>query len=338
MVRTPRAVVQYFFDATVIDLVYYCSAGGRAAMELRHLRYFVAVAEALHFGQAAAALHIAQPSLSHQIKLLEAEVKTELLRRTKRHVELTDAGRLFLEEARDIVARANRAAMIARRAGRATEGRLRVGVGYCMDQSRISETVSTFNARHPATRVELQTMAVPLQLDGIRGQRLDVGFVRPPIADSGLASERLMTEPLVAALPANHRLAGKRSLPLSDLSDDSFILPPRHAVPVYHDLALKACREAGFVPDSPHEADHLHMLLAMVGGGSGVALVPAFARRLKPSRVVVLPLNPPSANLDLLVAWRRDDDSRVLLEFLKVVRERLAHGRARGARPRNAER
>ena len=305
-------------------------------MELRHLRYFVAVAETLHFGQAAAALHIAQPSLSHQIKLLEAELKTALLHRTKRRVELTDAGRLFVEEARDILARADRAAMIARRAGRATEGRLRVGVGYCMDQSRISEAVSTFNARHPAIRVELQTMAVPLQLDAIRGQTLDVGFVRPPITNSGLASERLMTEPLVAALSTNHRLAGKRSLPLSVLSEDSFILPPREIVPVYHDIVLKACREAGFVPDSPHEADHLHMLLAMVGGGSGVALVPAFARRLKPPRVVFVPLNPPSARLYLSVAWRRDNASRVLLEFLKVVRERLADGRVPSARQRNA--
>jgi DNA-binding transcriptional LysR family regulator len=305
-------------------------------MELRHLRYFTAVAEALHFGQAAAALHIAQPSLSHQIKLLEAELKTALLHRTKRHVELTDAGRLFLEEARDILARADRAAMIARRAGRATEGRLRLGLGYCMDQSRISEAVSTFTARHPAIRIELQTMAVPLQLDAIRGHTLDVGFLRPPVTNSGLASEKLMTEPLVAALSTNHRLAGKRSLPLSVLSEDSFILPPREIVPVYHDIVLKACREAGFVPDSPHEADHLPMLLAMVGGGSGVALVPAFARRLKPSRVVFVPLNPRSASLDLLVAWRKDDASRVLVEFLKVVRERLADGRAPSARQRKA--
>jgi len=306
-------------------------------MELRHLRYFVAVAEALHFGQAATALHIAQPSLSHQIKLLEAEVKTALLYRTKRRVELTDAGRLFLEEARDIVARADRAAMIARRAGRATEGRLRLGVGYCMDQARISETASAFNARHPAIRVELQTIAVPLQLDGLRGGTLDAGFVRPPITNSGLASERLMTEPLVAALSTNHRLAGKKRLPLSILSEDPFILPPRDAVPMYHDIVLKACREAGFVPDSPHEADHLHMLLAMVGGGSGVALVPAFARRLKPARVLFIPLNPPSASLDLLVAWRKDDASRVLVEFLKVVRERLADGRTPSARQRNAK-
>jgi DNA-binding transcriptional LysR family regulator len=305
-------------------------------MELRHLRYFVAVAEALHFGQAAAALHIAQPSLSHQIKLLEAEVKTTLLHRTKRRVELTDAGRLFFEEARDILARADRAAMIARRAGRATEGRLRVGVGYCMDQARISEAASAFNVRHPAIRVELQTIAVPLQLDGLRGGTLDVGFVRPPITNSGLASERLMTEPLVAALPANHRLARKRSVPLSDFSEESFILPPREAVPVYYDIALKACREAGFVPDSPHEADHLHMLLAMVGGGSGVALVPAFARRLKPPRVVFLLLKPPPASLDLLVAWRRDNDSRAVVEFLKVVREQLADGRAPRAPQRNA--
>jgi DNA-binding transcriptional LysR family regulator len=180
-------------------------------MELRHLRYFVSVAEALHFGQAAAKLHITQPSLSHQIKLLEAELRTALLYRTKRRVELTDAGRLFLEEARDVLARADRAAMVARRAGRATEGRLRVAVGYCMDQSRVSEAVSMFNTRHPAIRVELQTMAVPSQVDALCRQALDVGFVRPPITNSGLATETLLSEPLIAAVRVNHRLAAKRA-------------------------------------------------------------------------------------------------------------------------------
>ena len=291
-------------------------------MELRHLRYFLAVAEALHFGHAATTLHIAQPSLSHQIRQLEAELRTSLLHRTKRRVELTAAGRLFLQEAREIVARADRAAMIARRAGYGKEGRLRIAVGYCMDQSRVSEVVSAYNRREPGTRVEVQTLAVPMQFEALRSQTIDVGFVRPPIPDSGLAGETLLSEALVAALPLKHRAAGRTSIPLSDLANDAFVLPPRALVPVYHDIVLKACRDAGFVPHAPHETDHLNMVVAMVAGGSGVALVPAFARRLKPRRVAFVSLRPP-ATLDLSIAWRRENGSRVVSAFLDLARELL---------------
>jgi DNA-binding transcriptional LysR family regulator len=300
-------------------------------MELRHLRYFVAVADSLHFGQAAAALHIAQPSLSDQIRRLEDELKTALLRRTKRRVELTDAGRVFLDDARDIIARADRAAMTAQRAGRGFEGRLRVGVGYCMDQARISEVVSAFNVRHPAVCVELQTLAVPAQLKALQSQSLDVGFVRPPVTELDLAGETLSSEALIAALPARHRLASRTTIALSALTNDPFILVPRDLVPVYHDIVLSACRQAGFVPHSPHEADHLNMILAMVGGGSGVALVPAFARRLKPPRVAFVSLQPPTAPLDVLVAWRHDNASPALKEFLDVARRQIGAGAPRRA-------
>jgi DNA-binding transcriptional LysR family regulator len=164
-------------------------------VELRHLRYFVAVAESLHFGQAAIRLQIAQPSLSHQIQQLEAELQTSLLRRTKRRVELTEAGRVFLEEARDILGRADRAAMVARRAGRAEAGRLRIGVGYCMDQAEVCRAVSVFTCQYQAVRVELQTLAVTQQFTALRDQQMDVGFVLPPVSDSSLSSESLVREP-----------------------------------------------------------------------------------------------------------------------------------------------
>jgi hypothetical protein len=129
-------------------------------MELRHLRYFVAVAESLHFGEAAFGLGISQPSLSQQIRQLEEELQARLLQRTKRRVELTEAGQLFLNDAREILAQTDRAAMIAHRIGHQGAGKLRVGVGYCMDQLALAKAVSTFSAAHPQVRVELQTMAV----------------------------------------------------------------------------------------------------------------------------------------------------------------------------------
>lgn len=300
-------------------------------MELRHLRYFVALSESLHFGQAASRLHIAQPSLSHQIQQLETELQTRLLRRTKRRVELTEAGRLFLDEAREILARADRAAVIARRAGRGEAERLRIGVGYCMDQLAISRAVSAFTGKNGAIRVELQTMAVPLQLAAIRDQRLDVGFVRPPVTESSLTSETLISEPVVAALPKNHRLSAKQAMSLSALAEEAFLLVSRESVPIYHDIVLKACREAGFVPDAPHEADQLLMMLGMVAAGSGVALVPAFAREMKPRGVVFASLRPSPATLETAVTWRRENPSRVLTDFIAIARRVLVRSNKRDA-------
>lgn len=298
-------------------------------MELRHLRYFVAVAESLHFGQAAATLHIAQPSLSHQIRQLETELQTTLLRRTKRRVELTEAGRLFLEEARDIVARADRAAVIARRVGTGETARLRIGVGYCMDQLEVSQAVSAFTQRHPTVHVQLHTMSVPSQFDALQAERLDIGFVRPPVTEPALSSEILVSEPLVLAVPKSHRFAARQSITLSALADAAFILPPRDTIPVYHDVVLKACREAGFVPNAPHETDHLPMVLGMVAAGRGVALIPAFARKIKPSRVVFVPLRPSVPNLDTAVAWRRENLSPMLPEFVRIARRVMVQAQKR---------
>jgi DNA-binding transcriptional LysR family regulator len=290
-------------------------------VELRHLRYFVALADTLHFGRAATKLRIAQPSLTHQIKQLEAELQTPLLRRTKRRVELTDAGQKFLDEARQILARTDRAALIARRTGSGEVGRLRIAVGYCMDHENVSKAVSLFSGRHQQIRVELQTMAVPQQLDGLREDRLDVAFIRPPVTEPAVTGEIVRRESFVVALPPNHRLAGRREVSLSTLANEPFILPPQSVVPVFHDLVLSACREAGFVPNAPHEADHLQLVLGMVAAGSGVALVPESIRKMKYHRVAIASPRPSLPELQVAVAWRRDDTSTIVSEFVKTARE-----------------
>jgi DNA-binding transcriptional LysR family regulator len=301
-------------------------------LELRHLRYFVAVAESLHFGDAAARLRIAQPSLSQQIRQLELELQADLLHRTKRRVELTEAGKLFLDEARDILARTDRAAMIARRVSHAGE-RLRVGVGYCMDQLAVVKAVSIFNRRHRHIRVDLQTCSVPEQAAALRNDRLDVGFVRHPVGDGAVESELVTSEPLVAALPHRHRLAGKSAISLSALADEEFVMTSREQVPVYHDFVLKACREAGFVPNATHETDHFYMLLGFVAAGSGVALVPAFAQRMKLRNVAFAALRPSSPSLQTIVAWRKDNASALLTEFLAIARRVLNQPRQQLAPP-----
>jgi DNA-binding transcriptional LysR family regulator len=299
-------------------------------VELRHLRYFAAVGEVLHFGRAAAALGIAQPSLSQQIQQLERDLEATLLSRTKRRVQLTEAGRLFLEEARGVLARVDRAALVARRATLGEAGTLRVAVANCMDQRTITRIVSRFGRRHPGVRVELQTMAVPLQVAALRGERLDVGFLRPPVRDPDLGWEILVDEPLVMALPAAHRLASRKHVRLRDASDERFVLVPRDAVPVYHDLVLAACRQSGFVPHALHEADHLHLILGLVAAGSGLALVPACARRIRPSGVTLRSLPPPVPLLQTAVAWRRRDLSPLTEGFLAVARQASIAGRRRG--------
>lgn len=296
-------------------------------MELRHLRYFVAVSESLHFGQAAAKLQIAQPSLSHQIRQLESELQATLLRRTKRRVELTETGRQFLDQARDILARADRAALNARRANRGEVAPLRVGVAYWIDPAKILASVRSFNAQNPAIHVVLQTMCVPIQVIALRDGQLDVGFVRPPIDESSLATEMLDREPFVVALPAKHRLAARQRIPLSSLANESFVFIRRDAVPIFYDLVLRACRDAAFVPHAPHEADHPQMVLGLVAAGMGVSLVPASVRNTKPRGVVLRSLRPSPRILESGLAWSRDNTLPVLNGFLKVARRALTESR-----------
>jgi DNA-binding transcriptional LysR family regulator len=290
-------------------------------VELKQIRCFVAVAESLHFGYAAAKLRIAQPSLTYQIQRLEEELQTTLLNRTKRRVELTGAGRKFLEDARDLLARADSAALTARRTGVGEVGRIRVAVGYWMDHVDVSKAVGMFNQRHQSIRVELQTMAVPLQFAALRDDRLDVGFVRPPVTDAALTHEVLSREPMVVAMRPTHALASKATISLFSLANEPFVLPPQVMVPVYHDLVLKACREAGFVPNAPHEADHLHLALGMVAAGSAVALVPASARRMTQFRLSSVALRPARPEFEIAVAWRKNDTTDRVNEFLKAARE-----------------
>jgi len=292
-------------------------------MELRHLRYFVAVAESLHFGRAAARLRIAQPSLSHQIRRLEDEVQVTLLRRTNRQVEMAEAGRVFLQEARDIIARADRATVMARQVGSGYGPRLRIGIGYLSDQSNVAALLGAFHAQHQDIQVETKTMSVPAQIAALLDGQLDVGFVRPPVGDAALSSEIVISEPLVVALPREHRFASRPRVRLSALANEPFILPPREAVPVFHGAVLKACRDAGFVPHAAHEVDQLNMVLRMVAAGEGVALVPAAARKIHQHCVVYRPLRPAANSVETAIAWRRADSSAMLAAFISTARRTL---------------
>jgi DNA-binding transcriptional LysR family regulator len=293
-------------------------------MELRHLRYFVAVADCLHFGDAAVRLGIAQPSLSQQIARLEDDLQTRLLSRSKRRVELTDAGQLFLTEAREIVLRAERATAVVRTIGNGPRNSLKIGVGYCTDQSDIAAVIATFNARRSELHVETLTMSVASQLAAILDGRLDVGFVRPPVRKSGLRSEVVIREPFVAALPSQHPLCSRSAFPLSALANERFVLPPSEAVPALHKAVLCACRKAGFTPRAHYEADHIEMVLNLVAARAGVALVPAITvQGFKKDGVTYRRLRPMPKKLETALVWRKQNDSAILAEFISSAKHAL---------------
>lgn len=291
-------------------------------MELRHLRYFVAVAEELHFGRAAKRLHLAQPSLSQQIRQLEEHLGVELLLRSnKRRVRLTEAGAVLLGEARSTLARVERAAESARRAGRGEVGRLAVGFVPSATDDVLPDILRTFRERFPVVGLVLHELTTPEQAEALRDERIQVGFCRPPVGDGSLACEIVLREPLVAALPEGHRLCAGSEVPLRSLAGEPFVLFPRESAPAFHDRIVGVCRRAGFEPEVAQEAIQMHTIASMVAVGMGVALVPASLQNLRRKGVVYKPLRGGAPAAEIAAIWRPEDPSPVLQRFLGVVGE-----------------
>ncbi|MCW3053135.1 MAG: transcriptional regulator, LysR family [Chthonomonadales bacterium] len=285
-------------------------------MELRHLHYFIAVAEELHFGRAAARLFIAQPPLSQQIQRLEKELGVLLFSRTKRRVELTEAGRIFLQEARQTVAQAERAVSAAQRAQRGEVGRLAVGFVGSATYSVLPAVLRRFCERCPDVELNLQERTTAQQVEAIRAHRLDVGFVRPPLYDPILATKTLLVEEFVLALPQTHRLARASVIALSEVAEDPFILYPHHLGPGLYDPVMSACQRAGFSPRVAQEATQMHTILSLVAIGLGVALVPACVLSLQWQGVVCKRLDPNAPQTTIALTWRKDNTSAALRSFL----------------------
>ena len=292
-------------------------------MELRHLRYFVAVGEELHFGRAASRVGIAQPPLSQQIRQLEAELGVQLLRRTKRHVELTDAGRAFLAQAHIILGQVEEAAREARRAVRGEVGRLVVGVVYWADAS-IYRIIRTFTDRYPDVRLEIQNRNTPDQFTELAEDRLHVGFVALPPHDPAFVGRLVRREALVVAFPEGHRFARFSSIPLRELASEPYTGFPRHIAPVPYDAIAGLCRKGGFTLNVRHEADHVDSVLGLVSAGIGVSLVPASYQQVHRPGIRYRPLADVAMKLQIVLAWRRDNTLPVLHRFLDVVREATA--------------
>ncbi|MDJ0702623.1 MAG: LysR substrate-binding domain-containing protein [Leptolyngbyaceae cyanobacterium MO_188.B28] len=290
-------------------------------MELHSLRYFVAVAEELHFGRAATRLHITQPALSRQIRGLEAELGIELLKRTKRTVELTEAGATFLVEVRKALQQVESAIHMAQRVARGEIGALRIAFTASAMHTVLPKILKQFRDRYPKVTLEMTELCTLDQVDALRTEIVDVGFLHPPIEAPFLKLYALQGEKLIVALPQTHPLARQQHLSLKALAAESFILHPRYEGPILYDQIVTLCRNAGFEPDIVHEAVKNQTRVGLVAAGLGVAFVPESLQSSGLTGVAYCTLVGESPDLQLAAAWRQQGGSPVAEGFLQVVRQ-----------------
>lgn len=287
-------------------------------MELRHLRYFAAVAQTCHFGRAAERLHVAQPALSHAIRQLEAELNTTLFNRTTRQVSLTPAGEYLQDEAARILGDVDDAVRGVRRVAAGRSGRIRLGLTGTAALSHLPRIARMVQAELPGVDLEIQAdLLTPAHCDALRSGALDLGVLRPPAVGEGLELQTIAVEPLALAVSVDHRLAVEPVVSLADLRNEPFVAYQSRESAV-NDAVLRACRNAGFVPDREHQAPSTAVLLALVAAGLGVAVVPDSARRLPLEGVVFRDLLD-AGTIELALAWRSGDDSPVVDAVRAVV-------------------
>lgn len=293
-------------------------------MELRHLRYFVAVAEELHFGRAAKRLRMSQPPLSQQIAALERELGARLFERGRR-TALTHAGRMMLPEARATLEQAERAAGTARRADRGEVGGLSVGFVRSATFLALPVSLRAFRDKAPDVELSLHPLSTLEQLDAFEEGSIDVGFLfrlpGQPISD-WLTLRTVSREPLVAGMPEGHPLAHKEEVPLGDLSRDRLLLMARSAGAGTFDSIVALCRKAGFEPDDVQEIFDTQTVAQLVAAGVGVSLHIGDPRLLRSYGVVYRAVDDPEASWELAIATRNDDRAPVVGAFLGVVEER----------------
>lgn len=312
-------------------------------MDIRQLRYFIAVAEELNFSRAARRLHMSQPPLSQQIKAVEDELGTTLLERNRRSVRLTEPGRLFLRQARAIVAQLDDAGDEVRRAARGEAGEIRLAfTGSVPMFAPFPRFIQAFRERSPGVRVEMGHLSSGAQLQALADRRIDVGFLRPShqfAPGPDIETRCIWEDELLAVLPAGHRLARARGgVRMADLAGESFILFPRGIGCGVHDHVMGLASQAGFAPRVAQEAREGVTILALVAAGTGISILPDTYRNATVPGVVMRPIAAANAKSQLLVAWRAGDRSPLLGRFLAMAdawpgfaspRRRVPAGRAK---------
>lgn len=296
-------------------------------MEIRHIRYFVAVAEEGHITRAAERLGMQQPPLSQQIRALERQLDVQLFRRKPRGVELTDAGRAFLADARAILAQIEHAFATTRRTARGERGQIAVGfTSSAPFHPFVPRVIRAFREAAPLVSLTLDESGTTELIDGLRHERVDVAFIRTPVSNAeGLAVNALLEEAMLVALPKGHALVGDgidgAALPLKALSAETFIVYRRPTGPGLYDAIIAACHASGFSPHVGQEAPRIVSTLNLVAAGLGISLVPASLRRMNMDGVVYRRLKGAAQpKAPLLLAARRGDPSATVRRFLSLSR------------------
>lgn len=300
-------------------------------MELRHLRYFIAVAEELHFGRAAERLGISQPPLSQQIQALEEEIGARLFERTNRRVELTDAGRLFLDESRQVLAQVDKAVLLARRAHLGELGELKIGfTSSAPFTSTIPSSIHAFRKAYPDVHLDLQEMSSRQVLKALLEESLQ-GVIRSLALPDAVHWVELFREPLVAVLRADHPLAAgsEDGLAIAALAEEPFVFFPRSYGTGLYDQVIALTRQAGFSPRIAQEASEAMTIIGLVSAGLGVSILPASFRRTRVDGVVYRTLSDPEATTAVWLVRRQNEGSPLALSFIDLVTREAASLRRR---------
>ena len=289
-------------------------------MELRQLKYFIALAEELHFGRAAEKLHLSQPALSKQIQALENSIEVKLFDRTKHWVRLTPAGKQFLATARSTLQELEQGIKVARQIARGKIGKLGIGFPNPALLTIVPNILQQYRSRYPKVELTLFGGGTETQVEALRTHQVDVSFVYTPIREATLFVYPLYEETFVVALPKLHSLAKQKRVLLKSLADEPFILYPRSLAPSLYNEFLQCCARAGFVPNIVQEGEMTDTLLGLVAAGVGIAFIIAGLQNLRLKGVVYRPLDDNFPKLKLALAWRKGESSPMVQEFLEITR------------------
>jgi DNA-binding transcriptional LysR family regulator len=293
-------------------------------MELRHLRYFVTVAEELHFGRAAKRLNMSQPPLSRQIQELEEELGFQLFIREHHKVELTGAGRVYLAQIKRVLDQLDVARQDAIAVARGRKGRLRIGYGVHLPEGFLSRVVAAYSAeRH--VDIDILEAPSPRILQMLHEKAVDVAFVMAPFDRTGLVVRELIREPLMIVVAAGHRLANAPLTNLAQLAEENFVVCRRYEEPGYRELVEGLCREAGFTPRVAQAVEHKQTMLDLVAEDLGVSIIPR-SSATPSDRVRYRPFPNPTPYLLSAVAWREDAHAETIASLVEVA-EREAKSR-----------
>jgi DNA-binding transcriptional LysR family regulator len=288
-------------------------------MEFRQLRYFIAVAEELSFSRGAIKAGVSQPPLSRQIANLEAEIGARLFDRDKHGVKLTEAGRVFYGEALKTLASSERAVHMTQRAAKGQTGSLSLGFGGSAAYTLAPSILRQFRSLHPGVELSLHNLPMTAQMEHLRDETIDIGFVMLPVHDKRFETKLLMRDPLVVAIPTGHELKSRKTIGLRGIESFDIVSFTRTSGLGFYTHVLAICRKAGFVPVITQEAATMEAVIGLVAAGVGVSVVPSIAKRLRISGVDYIAIRESYAVMEFAMAWRADNTSPVVRAFVELV-------------------